>query len=95
MSEQNPTTISVSSKDVRSSLKEKNLTLADINLKAVKILFVLEYEGRKSKRPVRIELTSNSRATLPKNKDGKIIEEYLKAQKVLISNAPDAKPLRP
>jgi len=83
VSEQNPTYINLSSADVLKSLEEKGLSLSEIKLKAVRLLFRLEYEGRTSKRPVRIELTTNSKAALPITKEGKMIEDYLKKQKVL------------
>lgn len=74
---------SLGSPNLLQSLKEIGIDLASIELKAVRLLFMAKSNGSLLK-PVKIEITTRSRADLTKKQGKEIIEDYLRGQGVIL-----------
>jgi hypothetical protein len=75
--------ISLGSPDLLQSLDEIGVDLSTIELRAVRLLFRIKSNGFLLK-PVKIEITTNSRADLSKKQGKEIIEDYLREQGVIL-----------
>ena len=83
MSYRNAIKIHLKSFDLLESLEELKIPLSDIKLASVVLEFTLQDEDGAFSEPITIELTNNSKASIPKTKEREIIEKYLKEQGVI------------
>lgn len=75
--------ISLGSADLLKSLDEIGIDLSTIELRAVRLLVIAKSNGFLLK-PVKIEITTQSRADLSKKQGKQIIEDYLRGQGVIL-----------
>lgn len=83
MNYRNAIKIHLKSYDLLESLEELKIPLSDIKLTSVVLEFTLQGEDGSFSDPITIELTKNSKASIPKTKEREIIEQYLKEQGVI------------